>query len=79
VQHQTGHNAGLKPKPGKSGNREGAEKMSEIVTIKVMGTVTDDSLTIEKVDFDGAEKPETGAEAAVLLSQIQDFLKNRIA
>ena len=53
--------------------------MSEIVTIKVMGTVTDDSLTIEKVDFDGAEKPETGAEAAVLLSLIQDFLKNRIA
>ncbi len=53
--------------------------MSEIVTIKVMGTVTDDSLTIEKVDFDGVEKPETGAEALVQLSLIQEFLKNRNA
>lgn len=53
--------------------------MSEIVTIKVMGTVTDDSLTIEKVDFNGAEQPLTEIEAVVLLSQIQDFLKKRNA
>ena len=51
------------------------QKMAEIVTIKVMGTLSEDSLTIEKVDFDGAEKPETGAEALALLSQIRDFLK----
>ena len=53
--------------------------MSEIVTIKVMGTLSEDSLTIEGVDFDGAEKPETGAEALALLSLIQEYLKNRIA
>lgn len=55
--------------------QEKGKKMSEIVTIKVMGTLSEDSLTIEKVAFDGAEKPETGTEALALLSQIRDFLK----